>query len=122
MGALMRHIRHFFSDSSAPKPPPQPPPPPTTTNEHNPAVENTPPVPVASLQDRLNRLIVDNILSACLGSRCKGEQGALQQVVVHDETLAGTSNPYFFDWSAGMCLRVEVNDIEELSSQLQPIG
>jgi hypothetical protein len=43
-------------------------------------------------------------------------------VVVDDEALAGTSNPYFFAWSAGMCLKVEVNDIKELSSQLQPIG
>jgi len=35
---------------------------------------------------------------------------------------AGTSNPCFFEWSAGMSFKIEVNEIENLNPHKQPIG
>jgi len=58
--------------------------------------------------------------------KCVGKVNKLPGTIVEDIATpvgpAGTSNPRFFEWSGGMSFKVEVNEIEELSPQRQPVG
>jgi len=62
-------------------------------------------------------LSIKNTLKAAASDICK--PGNAFPVV---PSAANTCNPAFFEWSAGMCLKVEINDVERLSPQRQPIG
>jgi hypothetical protein len=92
------------------------------------APKNTLSVPVTGIQERLNRFKngkLAAIFAGCLGSRKPNASEGDQRGSVASPSFAaaaGTFNPYFVAWSAGMCLKVEVNDIEGLDPHSKPEG
>lgn len=99
------------------------------------AAKRAPSVPATRLQERWKRLRIPHPFSGCLGTRvnlraapptptaddeCRTSTAASSAHAV--QAAPGIFNPFFYDWTAGTCFKVELNEIEALSPQKQPTG